>query len=139
LAVSCTGRKLAGILSCRPTGPRTIARAQKGAGSVFQRTYREAHGRKKRTTNSVVRFATITGSSASRSTSVETAVRNFERAGVPRATAMAMVGHKTESIYRRYSMVDQAMLSVSVSACLAVSTATAARQRRDHGSQEMVD
>ena len=25
---------------------------------------------------------------------------------------MAMVGHKTESIYRRYSIVDQAMLEV---------------------------
>ena len=41
-----------------------------------------------------------------------TAVRNFERAGVPRTTAMAMVDHKTESIYRRYSIVDQAMLDV---------------------------
>ena len=44
-----------------------------------------------------------------------TAVRNFERAGVPRTTAMAMVGHKTESIYRRYSIVDQAMLEVGAS------------------------
>ena len=35
-----------------------------------------------------------------------TAVRNLERAGVPRSTAMAMVGHKTESIYRRYAIVD---------------------------------
>ena len=31
-----------------------------------------------------------------------TAVRNLERAGLPRTTAMAMIGHKTESIYRRY-------------------------------------
>lgn len=38
------------------------------------------------------------------------AVRNLERAGVPRSTAMAMVGHKTESIYRRYAIVDEAML-----------------------------
>ncbi len=37
------------------------------------------------------------------------AVRNLERAGVPRSTAMAMVGHKTESIYRRYAIVDSAM------------------------------
>lgn len=29
-----------------------------------------------------------------------TAVRNLERAGVPRSAAMAMVGHKTEAIYR---------------------------------------
>jgi hypothetical protein len=28
-----------------------MARGQKGAGSVFQRTYRDAHGRQKRTTN----------------------------------------------------------------------------------------
>lgn len=41
-----------------------------------------------------------------------TAVRNLERAGVPRTTAMALIGHKTESIYRRYSIVDQAMLEV---------------------------
>lgn len=40
-----------------------------------------------------------------------TAVRNLERAGVPRSAAMAMVGHKTESIYRRYAIVDRAVLS----------------------------
>jgi integrase len=39
-----------------------------------------------------------------------TAVRNLERAAVPRSTAMAMVGHKTESIYRRYAIVDEVML-----------------------------
>lgn len=43
------------------------------------------------------------------------AVRNLERAGVPRATAMAMIGHKTESIYRRYSIVDQGMLEMGTS------------------------
>jgi integrase len=38
-----------------------------------------------------------------------TAVRNLERAGVPRSTAMAMVGHRTESVYRRYAIVDEVM------------------------------
>ena len=38
------------------------------------------------------------------------AVRNMERDGVPRAAAMAMVGHQTESMYRRYSIQDEAML-----------------------------
>jgi hypothetical protein len=30
--------------------------------------------------------------------------------GVPHSAAMAMVGHKTESIYRRYAIVDAGML-----------------------------
>jgi integrase len=37
------------------------------------------------------------------------AVRTFERAGVPRSVAMSIVGHNTESIYRRYAIVDEAM------------------------------
>jgi integrase len=39
-----------------------------------------------------------------------TAVRNLERAGVPRSTAMKLVGHVTESVYRRYAITDEAML-----------------------------
>lgn len=38
------------------------------------------------------------------------AVRNLERDGVSRSAAMAMVGHKTESIYRRYAIVDASAL-----------------------------
>ena len=34
-----------------------------------------------------------------------TAVRRLEQAGVPRKTAMRLVGHKTESIYQRYMIV----------------------------------
>ena len=44
-----------------------------------------------------------------------TAVRNLERAGVPRSDAMAMVGHLTESIYRRYAISDEASLRESAS------------------------
>ena len=40
----------------------------------------------------------------------QTAVRNLERDGVPRSAAMAMVGHKTESIYRRYAIEDAGVL-----------------------------
>jgi Phage integrase family len=36
-----------------------------------------------------------------------TAVRNLERAGVSRSDAMKMVGHRTESIYRRYAIADE--------------------------------
>lgn len=38
-----------------------------------------------------------------------TAVRNLERAGVPRSTAMQMVGHKTLSMYQRYAITDSRM------------------------------
>ncbi len=44
-----------------------------------------------------------------------TAVRSLERAGVARSAAMKMTGHKTESIYRRYAIVDEAMLKESAS------------------------
>ncbi len=37
-------------------------------------------------------------------------MRNLERAGVPRSVAMQLVGHKTESIYRRYAIVAEADL-----------------------------
>ena len=39
-----------------------------------------------------------------------TAIRNLERAGVPRSAAMKLVGHKTESVYRRDAIVDKATL-----------------------------
>jgi integrase len=43
-----------------------------------------------------------------------TAVRNLERAGVPRSAAMKLAGHKTESVYRRYAITDSAMLQDAV-------------------------
>jgi integrase len=56
-----------------------------------------------------------------------TAVRNLERAGVPRTTAMAMIGHKTESIYRRYSIVDQGMMEMGTSKLEALQQAQRAK------------
>ena len=42
-----------------------------------------------------------------------TAVRNLERASVPRSDAKAMVGHLTDSIYNRYAISDEASLKES--------------------------
>jgi integrase len=39
-----------------------------------------------------------------------TAVRNLERAGVPRSAAMKMVGHKTAAVYQRYAIAEEGML-----------------------------
>jgi integrase len=36
-----------------------------------------------------------------------TAVRNLERASVPRSVAMRLTGHRTEAVYRRYAIVSE--------------------------------
>jgi integrase len=43
-----------------------------------------------------------------------TAVRRLGRAGVARSMAMRLVGHKTESVYRRYAIVSESELREAV-------------------------
>jgi len=43
-----------------------------------------------------------------------TAVRNLERATVPRSVATKLTGHKTEAVYRRYAIADEAALEEGV-------------------------
>lgn len=42
-----------------------------------------------------------------------TAVRNLERAGVPRSVAMKLTGHLTESVYRRYAIASEADMNTA--------------------------
>lgn len=53
------------------------------------------------------------------------AVRNLERAGVPRSTAMQLTGHRTEAIYKRYAIVDADMLNEGVEKLAAFTGGTA--------------
>jgi integrase len=60
-----------------------------------------------------------------------TAVRNLERAGVPRSAAMRMTGHKTEAVYRRYAIVDSGMLQEAAAKLAALHAAEANCQSCD--------
>jgi integrase len=53
-----------------------------------------------------------------------TAVRNLERAGIARSVAMKMVGHKTESIYRRYAIVSEGDLREAAKKLAAIDRGT---------------
>jgi integrase len=64
-----------------------------------------------------------------------TAVRNLEQAGVPRSAAMKMVGHKTEAIYRRYAIVDEAMLRDGADKLAAFHERQAAAGKKPRGAR----
>jgi hypothetical protein len=57
-----------------------------------------------------------------------TAVRNLERAGGPGSVWMKLVGHKTESIYRRYAIVSARDLAEGVSKLAALHAAALAKR-----------
>jgi hypothetical protein len=47
---------------------------------------------------------------------------NLIRAGIPETTAMAMTGHRTREVFKRYAIVDEGMLR-EAGATLAASAA----------------
>ena len=59
-----------------------------------------------------------------------TAVRNLERAGVPRSVAMKLTGHKTEAVYRRYAIVAEADLAEGVKKLAALHASEAGSGRK---------
>jgi integrase len=58
-----------------------------------------------------------------------TAVRDLERAGVPRSVAMKLTGHKTESVYRRYAIVAEGDLAEGLGKVAAYRAQTSATER----------
>ena len=43
------------------------------------------------------------------------AIRNMERAGMPRNVAMGITGHRTEAVYRRYDIVSEKDMKLAAS------------------------
>lgn len=58
------------------------------------------------------------------------AVVNLERAGVPRSVSMKLTGHLTESIFRRYAIVDSAALAEGVEKLARLDTDSSGKGRK---------
>ncbi len=58
-----------------------------------------------------------------------TAVRNLERAGVPRSVSMKLTGHKTQSVFQRYAITNEADLREGVAKLAALHQAAAGAER----------
>jgi integrase len=67
------------------------------------------------------------------------AVRNLERAGVPRSAAMKITGHKTESVYRRYAIVSEADLVDAVARLEAFRSGSSTELTQNDGAGAPVD
>ncbi|HEV8198764.1 MAG TPA: site-specific integrase [Candidatus Polarisedimenticolia bacterium] len=71
------------------------------------------------------------------------AVRNLERAGVSRSASMKLTGHKTESVFRRYAIVDSADLEAATAMLAAhreaVAKAEAAKAEAEKAAGGVVD
>jgi integrase len=68
-----------------------------------------------------------------------TAVRNLERAGVPRSAAMKLTGHRTEAVYRRYAITDSAMLQEAAAKLATLHAADVDAQKQNRKSRAKVD
>jgi hypothetical protein len=63
------------------------------------------------------------------------AVRQLERARVPRQVAMRLVGHRTESIYRRYAIVSEADIHEAGASLDTLASTTKSLQSGKRGGQ----
>lgn len=67
-----------------------------------------------------------------------TAARSLIRAGIPEVTAMALLGHATNSIFKRYAIVDEGMRREAGEKLAAYQQTEAARFRQVRGRSGQV-